>query len=360
MRSQVKQLDFTGKTIYCGIDVHKTSWKVCLLMEDRVLKRFSQPPSTEALGKTLKQQYPGATYKALYEAGFCGFYPQREMAAEGVDCIIVNPSDIPTMDKEKHQKSDTVDCSKLARCLSVGSVNGIHIPSIQQQDDRSIVRNYLQFVKDQSRCKNRITSALYFQGFTARLCDSGGKQVYWSQNYIEQLKVLPMATPQARRSLDLLIGGYENARHQVQLATRELRKLARENRYKSQIALIRSVPGIGEIGAILFLSEIGDFSRFKGTDQICSYIGLIPNTYSSGEHDSASGLTYRGHPKLRETLIEASWIAISRDPTMTLAFSNYCKRMKKNQAIIKIAKKLLARIRYVMIHQQAYVSSIVA
>ena len=27
MKSQVKQLDFTGKTIYCGIDVHKTSWK---------------------------------------------------------------------------------------------------------------------------------------------------------------------------------------------------------------------------------------------------------------------------------------------------------------------------------------------
>lgn len=42
MRDHVKQLDFTGKTIYCGIDVHKTSWKVCLLMEDRVLKRFSQ------------------------------------------------------------------------------------------------------------------------------------------------------------------------------------------------------------------------------------------------------------------------------------------------------------------------------
>lgn len=138
MRSQVKQLYFTGKTIYCGIDVHKTSWKVCLLMEDRVLQRFSQPPSPEAMGKILKQQYPGATYKASYEAGFCGFHPQRMMTDSGIDCIIVNPSDIPTMDKEKHQKSDTVDCSKLARCLSVGSVNGIHIPSVQQQDDRCV------------------------------------------------------------------------------------------------------------------------------------------------------------------------------------------------------------------------------
>lgn len=360
MRSQVKQLDFTGKMIYCGIDVHKTSWKVCLLMDDRVLKRFSQPADAKILVKTLKQQYPGAAYRTTYEAGFCGFYPQRMMANLNVDCIIVNPSDIPTMDKEKHQKSDTVDCSKLARCLSAGTVNGIHIPSVQQQDDRSIVRNYLQFVKDQTRCKNRISSALYFQGFTPKLGDNGDRQVYWSKNYIDQLKALPMATPQARRSLDLLIGGYENARNQVHLTTLELRKLAQEDRYKAQVSLIRSVPGIGEIGAILFLTEIGDFGRFKGTDQICSYIGLIPNTYSSGEHDRASDLTYRGHPKLREILIEGSWKAIGLDPAMTLAFSNYCKRMKKNQAIIKIAKKLLVRIRYVMIHQQPYVSSVIA
>ncbi|MGH7238711.1 MAG: IS110 family transposase, partial [Candidatus Saccharimonadales bacterium] len=240
-----------------------------------------------------------------------------------------------------------------------GSVNGIHIPSVQQQDDRSIVRNYLQFIKDQTRCKNRISGALFFQDCARELSGDEHKQVYWSKNYIKQLKALPMATPQARRSLDLLIGAYENVRDQVRLATVELRKLAREDRYKSQVALIGSVPGIGEIGAILFLTEIGDFNRFNGTDQICSYVGLIPNTHSSGEHNRVSGLTYRGHPKLREILIEASWKAISLDPAMTIAFSDYCKRMKKNQAIIKIAKKLLVRIRYVMIHQQPYVSSVV-
>lgn len=98
------------------------------------------------------------------------------------------------MDKEKHQKSDTVDCSKLARCLSAGTVNGIHIPSVQQQDDRSIVRNYLQFVRDQTRCKNRISGALYFQGFTPKLGNNGDRQVYWSPNYIAHLKALPMAT----------------------------------------------------------------------------------------------------------------------------------------------------------------------
>jgi transposase len=358
-QQQVRKLDFAGKTIYCGTDVHKANWSVCLIMEDRVLKRSSQPPTVEALENTLKRQYPGATYKVVYEAGFCGFSPQRQMAERGIDCIIVNPSDVPTMDKEKQQKSDPVDCGKLARCLSTGMLTPIHIPSVQQQDDRCIVRNYLQFVKDQTCCKNRITSALYFQGITPRMQDDTGRITHWSKNYTRWLKELPLATPQARKSLDLLIRSYEYTREQVLQTTRELRTLALEDRYKDQVALIRSIPGIGQISALLFLTEIGDFSRFRGIDQLCCYIGLIPNTQSSGEHDRASDLSYRGHPKLRDILIEASWKAISLDPAMTLAFSYHCKKMKKNQAIIKIAKKLLSRIRFVMMHQTPYVSSVV-
>ncbi|HVB04619.1 MAG TPA: IS110 family transposase, partial [Chitinophagaceae bacterium] len=348
---QINQLNFAGKTIYCGADVHKASWSICLMMDDRVLKRFSQPPMVEALEKTLKGQYPGARYEVAYEAGFCGFSPQRNMADRGIDCMVVNPSDVPTMDKEKQQKSDPVDCGKLARCLSAGMLTPLHIPSVQQQDDRCIIRNYLQFVKDQTRCKNRITSALYFQGIAPRMEDDTERASYWSKNYIRWLKHLPMATSQARKSLDLLIQSYEYTREQVLQTTRELRKLALEDRYMDQIALIRSVPGIGQIGALLFLTEIGDFNRFKGIDKLCSFIGLIPNTQSSGEHNRASDLTHRGHAKLREILIEASWKAIRLDPAMTLAFSNYTKKMKKNQAIIKIAKKLLSRINYVMKHQ---------
>lgn len=88
---QVKTLDFTGKTIFCGIDVHKTSWSVCLSMEGMILKRFSQGSNPKDLYSTLNRLYPGANYKAVYEAGFCGFYPQRIMTSLGIDCIIVNP-----------------------------------------------------------------------------------------------------------------------------------------------------------------------------------------------------------------------------------------------------------------------------
>ena len=81
--------------------------------------------------------------------------------------------------------------------------------------------------------------------------------------------------------------------------------------------------------------------------------------HGSGDRENVLGLTNRAGHQLREKLIEASWTAIRLDPAMTLAFNEYCKRMKKNKAIIKIAKKLLNRIRFVMKNQTEYVTAVV-
>lgn len=353
---QSNQLDFSGQNIYCGIDVHKKSWKVCIRSEHMELKTFSQNPSAEDLVKHLRKNYPSANYKAVYEAGFSGFSHQRQMEKDGVQCIVVHAADVPVMDKEKLRKSDTVDCRKLSKTLGEGALTGIFVPKIEQQDDRGVIRAYNQMVKDQTRFKNRIRSFLDFQGIAAVKFDGS---TYWSNNFLTWLKEVPL-TPTARISLDLLIQGYENARKMVLIATRQVRALSRQDRHKDQIKLLRSIPGIGQISALLFATEIGDINRFKEFDQLCDFIGLVPKTHSSGESDHILGLTHRGHKELREVLIEASWIAVRLDPAMTMAFNNLAKRMIKNKAIIKIAKKMLNRIRFVMKNKKEYVSGTVS
>ena len=347
---QIKKLDFSGETIFCGIDVHKKSWKVNARSKAMELKSFSQNPSTRDLTNYLKRNYPSAAYRVVYEAGFCGFNYQREFAAQGVDCIIVHPADVPTMDKEKQKKCDTIDCRKLSKTLSDGSLTGIYIPSIQQQDDRGIIRAYQQFVLDQTRFKNRIKGWLNFQGITITIDHNG----HWSHNFVRWLKYLSL-NPTARIQLDLLIQGYEQARQMVLIATRQVRVLSEEERNKRKIQLLRSIPGIGKITALLLATEIGDINRFKGLDALCDYVGLVPKIHSSDDKIHTLGLTHRGHHQLREKLIEASWVAIRQDPAMTMAFNEYCKRMKKNKAIIKIAKRMLSRIRFVMKNEIDYV-----
>ena len=352
---QGTKLDFSGQKIYCGIDVHKKSWKVCIRSEQMQLKTFSQNPSTIELINHLKKNYPSADYEIVYEAGFCGFSHQRQMTNEGLNCIIVHPADVPIMDKEKQRKSDTVDCRKLSKTLSEGALTGIFIPQIEQQDDRSVIRTYHQMIKDQTRFKNRIKSFLDFQGII--IPDLDGEK-HWSNVFLRWLKGYPL-TPTARMSFDTLIQGYEQARKMVLVATRQVRALSQMERHKDQIKLLRSIPGIGQITALLFVTEIGDINRFKEFDQLCDYIGLVPKTHSSGEDIHTLGLTHRGHHELREALIEASWVAVRLDPAMTMAFNNLSKKMIKNKAIIKIAKKMLNRIRFVMKNKKEYVTSVV-
>ena len=58
-------------------------------------------------------------------------------------------------------------------------------------------------------------------------------------------------------------------------------------------------------------------------------------------------------------LIESAWIAIRNDPALMLAFQELTKRMKATKAIVRIARKLLNRIRFVLKNKTAYEIAVV-
>ena len=105
-------LNFVGQNLYIGIDVHLRSWSVAILSENATLKKFSQNADPIILANYLNNNYPGARYYSVYEAGFCGFWIHRKLTELGINNIIVNPADVPTMVKEKLRKTDAVDCVK--------------------------------------------------------------------------------------------------------------------------------------------------------------------------------------------------------------------------------------------------------
>src|SRR5512135_709001 len=107
------------------------------------------------------------------------------------------------------------------------------------------------------------------------------------------------------------------------------------------------------------LTELHEINRFKNLDKLCSYVGLIPDTDSSGETERDTGITKRRNAHLRGILIESSWIAVRKDPALMMSFNTLCRKMPKTNAIVRIARKLLARIRYVLRNQEIYVPAVV-
>jgi hypothetical protein len=53
-------------------------------------------------------------------------------------------------------------------------------------------------------------------------------------------------------------------------------------------------------------------------------------------------------------LIESAWIAIRQDPALMMKYQQLRQRMDSNKAIVRIAKKLLGRIRHVLLNNEPY------
>ena len=352
-RVQSNTLDFSGQNIYVGIDVHLKSWSVAILSEHSGLKRFSQRPAPEALHHYLVSNYPGANYYSVYEAGFCGFWIHESLTDLGINNIVVNPADVPTMSKEKLRKTDAVDCNKLARELRSGSLEGIYVPGTATLELRSLIRLRTLIVKD------RIKSLLHFHGVEIPEEFIRCSSHCWSKRFLRWLHNLELSTEYGKKTLELHLEQFIRLRKMLLQETRAIREISRKAPFAKPIRLLSSVPGIGITTAATLMVEIDDIVRFNSAEHLASFIGLVPMCHSSGDNDVIGDITLRRHFMLRWLLVQAAWTAIRIDPAMTMAYTTYRKRMNPQKAIVKIARRLVNRIYYVLKHEKEYIPCVV-
>lgn len=350
---------FRDQSFYIGIDTHKKSWKVSIFSEQYEHKTFSQNPDPYLLANYMKKHFPGGNYKSVYEAGFSGMGICRKLNELGVECIVIHPADVPTSAKEKLQKTDRVDSRKLARSLRARELLAIHIPSIKLEADRALIRQRFRIVKDISRTKNRVKSLLFQFGIDIPERFTNSQTRHWSKIYINWLKELAVEESSLRQVLDNYIRIGETLRKELLLVNRQVKELSHQKEYKNNYNLLISVPGISLMTGMTILTQLGDITRFKRLDDLCNYVGLVPRMYGSGDKMRTGKIVNRGRKELKIMLIESSWQAIRKDPALMAKFNELSKKMNKNKAIIRIARKLLSRIRHVLVNQQEYVINVI-
>jgi transposase len=359
MQTQSTELNFEGQNLFVGIDVHLKSWTVSIITDRLTHKTFTQPASAEVLSNYLNRNFPGGVYHSVYEAGFSGFWTHYRLREMGVQNIVVNAADVPTSQKEHLQKDDPTDSRKLARSLRSGELKAIYIPDPSSLEDRSLVRMRATLIKDMVRFKHRIKSFLYFYGiaYPQKFEKSG---THWSTRFMKWLnEEVSLQYESGTQALKILIQEAGQQRTLLLEVERKIRLLSRSEKYAENMALLRTIPGIGLITAITFLTEIEKIERFENTDHFAGFVGLIPSRHSSGEKDNNGEITFRGQDTLRRSLIESSWIAARFDPALNMCYHGYVRRMEPNKAIIRIARKVLNRMYFVLKNKVEYVSGVV-
>jgi transposase len=351
MVSKVKEnkINFKGKMVNIGVDMHKLSWRITALVEgDVVLAVNLAKPRYDAF-KQLISRFEGNYVRIAYEAGPGGFDLYDKLTNDGIDCIVTPPSLIPTESGNK-VKTDKKDSHKLARLLEGNMLKKVWVLSPEERAHRQLVRTRRQIVNHRSDTMRQIKSLLLFHGIEVPF----SSRQQWTGRFIKWLHEIDLGDEYLNASLKALIHLFDYLSAEKKRLTHDVIELARKDKYASKVKLLKSIPGIGALSAMEIMVEIQDISRFETADELAAFLGLTPSQYSSGEHIRMGHITHMGNDRLRTTLIESSWILINKNPLMRKKYENIKYRRGGKRAIVAVARSLSSCIRRILLDQTPY------
>src|SRR6266481_547682 len=253
----------------------KDTYTVTCLHNKRIVKTATVHADPAGLAASLPRWFEGATLSSVYEAGFSAFVLHRALIKAGITNIVVNPASIAVAANDK-VKTDRRDSKKLAIDLADGRLRGIYVPTAAEELARLLPRTRAQIVKHRATIARQIKAKLHQFGLIA---PSSRRLI--SSRYVREIAAWSLP-PELQASLTLLAEQWRFATRQLIEMRRLLREQAQAQQEIEQV--YRSVPGIGEVVARTFATELGDMTRFANERALFSYTGVTPSEHSSGTY----------------------------------------------------------------------------
>jgi transposase len=223
----------------------------------------------------------------------------------------------------------------LAQLGSKGLLRPVYVPTVQEEADRQVQRVREQMMRNQRRAKQQIKSFLLQHG----LPEPPGLR-YWTKASVAALRQLELSE-ELRFSLEMLLEELAHAQSQVHRATARLAEVARRERHRQAVGILRSAPGVGLITAMTFRTEVPAAERLTDRREVGQLLGLAPQVRSSGERRHECGREPGGNRRLRAVLIEASWRWVAQDAAAQERYRQLLVNTgNRKKAIVGIARRL--------------------
>ncbi len=327
--------------MYVGIDVHKRFCYATMVNErgDKVDEhRFL---NTEDGFDELIERV-GNNSKAVVEASSVSLPIYDYLDESGFDVVVAHPLKTKAIADAKI-KTDKIDSRILADLLRADLIPKSYVPEKKIRDMRTLVSHRVSLVKQRTSLKNRIHAVLAREGVQNNYSDlfgRGGRKQLKSMELRDSSRLIVDQDLELIDELNKRINGTEA----------ELAKRAKDCPWMD---ILQSVPGVGLFSAIVLASEIGDLDRFQSPEKLCSYAGLVPRVYQSGNTLRHGRITKQGRGLMRWILIQTAHKAVKTPGRMQDIYLKLEKKRGKKIAIVAVARKLLVSI-FWMLERNTY------
>ena len=225
----------------------------------------------------------------------------HELRERGLDVICLDARHASAALKMQMNKTDQNDAEGLAQIMRTGWYRPVHVKSLDAHRARALLGARAQLVGMTTRLSNQIRGMLKTFGMLP-----GSMRGLPFDRRVESLladrdDLAPIVRP--------MLVAWRQLREQIAEFDKQVRALTKKD---PTCRLLMSVPGIGVVSVLAYVSTVEDPTRFARSRSVGAHMGLTPRQYQSGEVDRSGRISKCGDTLARTLLYEAAVVILAR------------------------------------------------
>jgi len=293
-------------------------------------RRLGHRQEGEQFYRALKEQ--GVRVRVGMEASGQARWFERLPAELQLELWIGDAAKIRTK-RVRKQKTDRQDAQLLLGLMLENGFPRIWVASWENRDLRQLLWHRHRMVQMRTRLMNQLQAVALNEGIRR-------KKGLWREAGRKQLESVVLAPWARQRRHDLL-----ELLDRLSPRIAELSERVEEEAGKCPVAQrLMTHPGVGPLTALAFVLILGQAERFRCGNQVASYLGLVPEEDSSGEHRRLGHISKQGNTLLRFLLVEAAQVTVRSDPEWRGKYFHLALRRGRKIAKVAMARRLAVRL----------------
>ena len=329
---------------YCGIDLHARAMYVCILDQHGTKLVHKNLPTTPEAFLRILAPYRDDLVVGV-ECMFTWYWLADLCAKEGIAFVLGHALYMKAIHGGK-AKNDKIDAHKIAVLLRGGMLPQAYVYPAEMRATRDLLRRRCHLVRKRAELLAHIqnTNSQY------NLPEIGKKLAYKANREgVEE----HFPDPSVRKTIEVevsLIDHYDQLLGEVELY---ITRTAKAHAVQT-FARLQSVPGIGQILALVIRYEIPDIARFPRVQDFVSYCRLVKCAKESGGKRLGTAGKKIGNVQLRWAFAESAVLFLRQHQPGKEYFAQLEPKHGKAKALTVLAHKLARAVYYRLSREQAF------